>query len=83
LFYKKLFKNSKITMQKTIPQLWKQNFKNSKNEDFLWDNILWKQTKKDFILKAYFIAGRIKKIKWDYVGIMMPVIGAQNYTSLR
>jgi len=62
-------------MQKTIPELWKQNFKNSKNDDFLWDNILWKQSKRDFILKAYFIAGRIKKIKWEYVGIMLPAVG--------
>jgi len=68
---------------KTIPQLWKQNFKKSKKEDFLWDNILWKQTKKDFIIKVYFIAGRIKKIcpernalgvKWDYVWIMLPAV---------
>ena len=59
---------------KTIPQLWKQNFKNSKKEDFLWDNILWKQTKKDFIIKVYFIAERIKKIKWDYVWIMLPAV---------
>jgi len=60
---------------KTIPELWKQNFKNNKSDDFIYDNILWKQTKKDFILKAYFIAGRIKKIKWDYVWIMMPAVG--------
>ena len=59
---------------KTIPQLWKQNFKNNKSDDFLWDNILWKQTKKDFIIKAYFIAGRIKKMKWEYVGIMLPAV---------
>ena len=52
-----------VSENKTIPQLWKQNFKNNKSEDFIYDNILGVQTKRDFILKAYFIAGRIKKIK--------------------
>ncbi len=61
-------------MTKTIPELWKQNFKNNKSQDFLWDNILWKQTKRDFIIKAYFIAGRIRKIKWKYIGIMLPAV---------
>jgi hypothetical protein len=36
---------------------------------------LCNQTIKDFILKAYFISGRIKKIKCYYVGIMMPAVG--------
>ncbi len=61
-------------MQKTIINLWKQNFKRSKKDNFIWDNVLWLQTKKDFILKAYFIAGRIKKIKWDYIWIMLPAV---------
>jgi acyl-CoA synthetase (AMP-forming)/AMP-acid ligase II len=61
-------------MQQTILNLWKQNFKNNKSEDFLWDNILWKQTKKDFILKAYFIAEKVKKIDWEYIGIMLPAL---------
>jgi hypothetical protein len=50
-------------MQKTIAHLWKENFKNKKSEDFLWDNILGKQTKKDFIIKAYLISDYIKKIE--------------------
>jgi acyl-CoA synthetase (AMP-forming)/AMP-acid ligase II len=71
-------------MQQTILNLWKQNFKNNKNEDFFWDNILWKQTKKDFILKAYFIAEKIKKIdfkqdsgtssEWQNLWIMLPAL---------
>ncbi len=59
---------------KTIPQLWKQNFKNNKLDDFVWDNILWLQTKRDFTIKAYFIAGRLKKIEWKYIGIMLPAV---------
>lgn len=61
-------------MKKTILSLWKKEFSQNKNSSFVWDNILWLQTKKDFILKAYFISGRIKKIKWDYVGIMIPSV---------
>ncbi|MCD5380337.1 AMP-binding protein [Candidatus Gracilibacteria bacterium] len=62
-------------MKQTIAQLWKQNFKSCSSDDFLYDNILGKQSKKQFILKAYFIAGRLKKIEGDYIGIMMPAVG--------
>ena len=61
-------------MKKTIPHLWKQNFKSNKSEGFLWDNILGKQTKKDFIIKTYLISDYIKKVDWDYVGIMLPAV---------
>lgn len=61
-------------MQNTIPHLWKQNFKSNKSNDFLWDNILGKQTKKDFIIKAYLISDYIKKIEWEYIGIMLPAV---------
>jgi hypothetical protein len=54
-------------MQNTISYFWKQNFKNNKNEDFIWDNILGLQTKKDFILKSYFIANKIKQIQGYYI----------------
>jgi len=58
----------------TIPELWEKNFKNNKKEDFLWDNILWKQTKKEFILKAYFIVNKLKQIEWEYIWIMLPAV---------
>ncbi len=61
-------------MQKTILTLWKQNFSKNKKDPFIWDNILWMQTKRDFIIKAYFIASKIKKLKWDYIWIMMPAV---------
>jgi len=61
-------------MKKTIPSLWKQNFKNNKKEDFVYDNIFWLQTKKDFILKTYFVANKLKQIEGNYIGIMLPAI---------
>jgi len=61
-------------MKNTIPHLWKKNFKSCKTDDFLWDNILWKQTKKDFIIKAYLISDFIRKIDWEYIGIMLPAV---------
>lgn len=67
-------------MQKTIAHLWKENFKNKKSEDFLWDNILGKQTKKDFIIKAYLISDYIKKIEWEYIGIMLPAVWSASIT---
>lgn len=57
-----------------ILTLWKKEFSKNKNENFLWDNILWMQSKKDFIIKAYLIADYIKTIKWDYVGVMLPAV---------
>ena len=73
-----LIKRINFNWDKNILNLWKQNFKNNKYEDFFWDNIFWKQTKRDFLIKAYFISSRIKKIKWDYIGVMMPAIWAAN-----
>ncbi len=58
----------------TILSLWKKEFSKNKNEKFLWDNILWMQSKKDFTIKAYLISDYIKSIKWDYVGIMLPAV---------
>ncbi len=61
-------------MEQNILTLWKHNFRKNRKETFIWDNILWLQTRLDFILKVYFIALRIKKLEWDYVGIMMPAV---------
>lgn len=58
----------------SILELWKLNFKNSKSDTFMWDNIMWMQTKKDFIIKVYLIADYIKKINGDYIGIMLPSV---------
>lgn len=61
-------------MKQNILTLWKKEFKKNKNEKFLWDNILWMQSKRDFVLKVYFIASRIKKQKWNHIWIMMPSV---------
>lgn len=64
-------------MQKeTILTLWKKNFSTTKNDTFIYDNIFWLQTKKDFIVKAYLISDYIKKIEWDYIWIMLPSIAS-------
>ena len=64
-------------MQKqTILTLWKKNFSIDKNDTFIYDNIFWLQTKKDFIIKAYLISDYIKKIEWDYIWIMLPSIAS-------
>ncbi len=61
-------------MQETIINLWKKEFWDNKDSDFLYDNILWKQTKKDFIIKAYLISDYIKTIPWEKIGIMLPAV---------
>lgn len=64
-------------MQKqTIITLWKEAFSQNKNDTFVYDNIFWLQTKKDFIIKAYLISDYIKKIPWDYIWIMIPAISS-------
>ncbi|MDD5770209.1 MAG: AMP-binding protein [Candidatus Gracilibacteria bacterium] len=62
--------------KQTILTLWKKEFCKNKSENFLWDNILGIQNKKDFIIKAYLIANYIKNIKGDYIGIMLPSVGS-------
>lgn len=61
-------------MKKTILTLWKKEFSKNKKNSFVWDNILWMQTKKDFIIKAYLISEYIKTIPWDKIGIMLPAV---------
>lgn len=63
-------------MQKTIPQLWKKEFSKNTYQSFIWDNILWMQTKKDFTIKSYLISAYIKKIPWERIGIMLPAVGS-------
>ncbi len=60
--------------QETITTLWKKEFSKNKKEKFIWDNISWMQTKKDFIIKAYLISDYIKKIDWNYIWIMLPAV---------
>ncbi len=61
-------------IQETILTLWKKEFSKNKNEKFLWDNMLWMQSKKDFMIKAYLIANYIEKIEWEYIWIMLPAV---------
>lgn len=58
----------------TIISLWKKEFSTNNKSTFLWDNILWIQTKKDFTIKAYLISDYIKKIPWDKIWIMVPSV---------
>lgn len=71
---KLILESIKSNKSDSILTLRKKNFSKNKSDKFVWDNILWMQTKMDFILKAYFISQKIKKIKGDYVGIMMPAV---------
>lgn len=54
--------------------LWKKQFHKNKNQSFVWDNIFWMQSKKDFLLKAYLLSSYIRKMNWDYIGIMLPAL---------
>lgn len=54
--------------------MFKESFKNSKNDSFIYDTIFGVQSKREFLLKAYFIASKIKTIPGDYIGIMMPSV---------
>lgn len=72
----------KITENDTIISLWKQSFKNSRKEAFMWDNIFGTQTKKDVILKAYVVSHYIKKMPGQYVGIMLPSVGSASLVTI-
>lgn len=65
------FSNSDTTLS-----LWKRSFSKNKEEAFLWDNLFWWQNKRDVIIKAYVLSHYIKKLQWDYIGIMLPSLGS-------
>lgn len=60
----------------SIPALFKKIFKKNKNSPFVYDQIFWLQTRKDFLIKAYLVSGIIKKIDQKYIGVMLPSIGS-------
>lgn len=68
----------KLWENTSIVSLWKEVFRENKKESFIYDNIFWIQSRKDFILKAYLIASYIKKIDWKYIWIMLPSISSAN-----
>lgn len=72
--YESLNKNLWNNEYDNILSLFKKSFKQGKNSSFVYDNILWMQIKKDFLIKAYLISKYIKKSKWKYVWIMLPSI---------
>ncbi len=74
-----IYKILKDTQEKlgentSILSIFKESFKKSKNDSFVYDTIFGIQSKRDFLLKAYFIAGKLKAISGDYIGIMMPSV---------
>lgn len=71
--FDKLWDNANIlTMFKSV-------FKSEKTNDFIFDNLLWKQSKNEFLVKAYLISDYIRNFDWKYVGIMIP---ATSFTSI-
>jgi acyl-CoA synthetase (AMP-forming)/AMP-acid ligase II/acyl carrier protein len=66
----------KLWDKSNILSIFKETFKNSKNEDFVYDSIFWLQTKKDFLIKAYLISSYIKKIEGKYIWIMLPSVSS-------
>lgn len=71
---KSIIKHFEYDSSDTILSLWKKSFQGSKKDIYMWDNIFGSQSKKDVIIKAYVVSHYIKKIPWDYVGIMLPSV---------
>lgn len=47
----------------SILSLFKESFRKSKNDSFVYDSIFGVQSKRDFLLKAYFISSKIKTLQ--------------------
>lgn len=75
---KLLLENINYKEWDSILSLWKKIFSINKNNDFLYDELFWNQTKKDFMIKAFLISKYIKKIEWKYIGIMLPAVGSSS-----
>lgn len=69
---KTLYNKIKNKEYNSILDLWKFTFSSDKKDEFIADNILWIQSKRDFIIKSYLLSFYIKNIKWKYIWIMMP-----------
>ena len=74
-------------LQKNITKLWentniltlfKEIFLKNKSDSFVYDNIFWLQTKKDFLLKAFLISSYIKQIKWNNIWVMLPSVSSSS-----
>lgn len=56
----------------SILSLFKKVFSIQSNNDFAFDNILWLQSKKDFLIKAYLIKDIISTFNGKNIWIMLP-----------
>jgi len=75
--YDIIFQHSqKLWTDSSIVSLAKEIFSKNKSDSFVYDTIFWLQSKKVFLIKAYLIAGYIKKIEWKYIWIMLPSVSS-------
>ena len=68
----------KLGEKTSIVSLFREVFSKDKSDDFVYDDIFWIQSKKDFILKAFLISDYIKTFEWKYIGIMLPSVSSSS-----
>ena len=68
----------KLGEKTSIVSLFREAFSKDKSDDFVYDDIFWIQSKKDFILKAFLISDYIKTFEWKYIGIMLPSVSSSS-----
>lgn len=69
---------NKLGENTSIVSLFKESFKSGGKSSFVYDNIFWVQSKKDFVIKAFLIASYLKKIEWKYIWIMLPSVSSSS-----
>lgn len=68
--------SNKLKNNVNILNLFKEVFKKDKKESFVYDEIFWIQSKKDFLIKVYLISSYIKKFDWKYIWLMLPSVSS-------
>lgn len=59
-----------------ILEVMKKSFKNLKNTSVCYDQLFGVQSTKDFLMKAYLIAGILRKLPDKNIGILLPSLSA-------
>lgn len=65
-----------ITSESTILSVMKQSFKRLKNASIAYDQLFGVQSARDFLIKAYVIAGILRQFPEKRIGIMLPSLSA-------
>lgn len=71
-----MVKDRNLDNSKSILQHFKRMIKQDKNQTFNYDVLFGLQTRKDFLIKSYLLRNKVKHLREESVGVMLPSLSS-------